>query len=195
MFRSGPLFICKGDRIVLLGENGAGKTRFVERLQAAIAAKPGEDQHIVATPSLKPGYMDQALATLGRARSPLQALTQPFSISEPRARSLLAGAGIAVEKQEKPVARLSGGQRARLALLTLRLAEPNFFLLDEPTNHLDLDAQEALCDELCAEERAALLVSHDRAFIRETGNRFWLIDNRKLVEVDGPEAFFSRLEG
>ncbi len=195
LFRSGPLFVCRGDRIVLLGENGAGKSRLMERLQRAIAGMEPADPAIQPTPSLKAGYMDQALAMLETARTPLAALAARFSLGEQRARSLLAGAGIAIEKQEKPLDRLSGGQRARLALLMLRLTEPNFLLLDEPTNHLDIEGQEALSQELSAEGRAAFVVSHDRAFVRAAGNRFWLISGRKLQEVEGPEPFFAALGG
>ncbi len=76
-------------------------------------------------------------------------------------------------------------------MLMLRLAYPNFYLLDEPTNHLDIEGQEALESELLAHEATSLLVSHDRSFIRAVANRFWLINQRKLVEVDDPEGFFA----
>ena len=105
-------------------------------------------------------------------------------------RSLLAGAGFRVEMQERRSAQLSGGQRARLGLLALRLTEPNFYLLDEPTNHLDIAGQEALEAEMLAHQASCVLVSHDRSFVRAVGNRFWLIEKRKLIEVDSPEAFF-----
>lgn len=194
LFRSGPLFLCRGDRIVLLGQNGAGKSRLMARIQRAIAGG-GDDSAIQPTPSLQPGYMDQALALLAGAKTPLGAVVRLFALGEQRARSLLAGAGIAIEKQEKPLDRLSGGQKARLALLLLRLTEANFLLLDEPTNHLDIDGQESLAADLAAEGRAALLVSHDRAFVRAAGNRFWLIADRRLQEVEGPEEFFRSLGG
>jgi ATPase subunit of ABC transporter with duplicated ATPase domains len=71
------------------------------------------------------------------------------------------------------------------------LTNPNFYLLDEPTNHLDIDGQEALEAELMAHQASCLFVSHDRSFVRSTGNRFWLIDKKKLVEVDSPEGFFA----
>ena len=93
--------------------------------------------------------------------------------------------------QERPIGRLSGGQKARLAMLVLRLTNPNFYLLDEPTNHLDIDGQEALENELMVQEASCLLVSHDRSFVRGVGNRFWQIENRKLIEVEGPEDFFA----
>ena len=80
-------------------------------------------------------------------------------------------------------------------MLMLRLAYPNFYLLDEPTNHLDIEGQEALESELLAHEATSLLVSHDRSFIRAVANRFWLIDQRKLVEVDDPEGFFALASG
>ena len=108
----------------------------------------------------------------------------------PTRRTGLAGAGIAIDRQAGPIGALSGGQRARLAMLALRLARPNFYLLDEPTNHLDIEGQEALEAELTAGESSGLLVSHDRSFVRAVGNRFWRIDRRRLLEVDDPETFF-----
>ena len=76
-------------------------------------------------------------------------------------------------------------------MLVLRLTNPNFYLLDEPTNHLDIEGQEALESELMAQQASCLLVSHDRSFVRAVGNRFWLIENRRLLEVDDPERFFT----
>jgi ATPase subunit of ABC transporter with duplicated ATPase domains len=104
---------------------------------------------------------------------------------------LLAGSGLAIEMQGRPIGQLSGGQKARLGMLLLRLAQPNFYLLDEPTNHLDIEGQEALEDELMNHQASCLLVSHDRNFVRTVGNRFWLIDGKKLLELDGPEGFFA----
>jgi ATPase subunit of ABC transporter with duplicated ATPase domains len=73
----------------------------------------------------------------------------------------------------------------------LRLAHPNFYLLDEPTNHLDIEGQEMLEDELMAHEASCLLVSHDRSFVRNVGTRFWLIQGKKLVEIEGPDGYFA----
>ncbi|WP_287300714.1 ATP-binding cassette domain-containing protein, partial [Mesorhizobium sp.] len=107
-----------------------------------------------------------------------------------RARSLLAGAGVGIDMQERRIGVLSGGQKARLMMLALRLANPNFYLLDEPTNHLDIDGQEALEAELLGHQASCVLASHDRSFIRAIGNRFWLIEKRRLAEIDSPEDFF-----
>ena len=194
LFRTGKIGIAQGDRIVLLGGNGVGKSRLIELIRGAIET-PGSVDGTKVTPSVVLGYGDQALEQFSGQRSPFELLNRGFELGDQRVRSLLAGAGIAVELQDKPLAVLSGGQKARLMLLTLRLANPNFYLLDEPTNHLDIDGQETLEDELLKHEASCVLASHDRSFIRAIGNRFWLIDRRRLVEVDSPEAFFAAAAG
>ena len=121
----------------------------------------------------------------------MRTIVRRFDVGDQRARSLLAGAGLAIEKQSRPVGQLSGGQKARLGMLLLRLTQPNFYLLDEPTNHLDIEGQEALEEELLDPQASCLLVSHDRNFVRNVGNRFWLIERKRLVELDDPEGFFA----
>ncbi len=190
LFRTGRLWLGQGDRIVLLGRNGVGKTRLVDMVRRAVMEPDAADRAVRATPSLVLGYGDQGLSDLPDGDTPLNIITRRFSLGEQRARSLLAGAGIAVEMQSGPIGKLSGGQKARLGMLALRLAAPNFYLLDEPTNHLDIEGQEALEVELMRHETSCLLVSHDRSFVRAVANRFWLIDKRKLVEVEGAEDFF-----
>ena len=190
LFKTGKLFIHQGDRVVLLGANGTGKTRLVRLAKAAIEGQTAGGT-VKAAGSLVLGYGDQGLADLDDRDTPLAAITRPFDVGDQRARSLLAGAGIEILAQEKPIGSLSGGQKARLAMLVLRLIRPTFYLLDEPTNHLDIEGQEALEAELMDDEATCLLVSHDRGFVRAVGNRFWLIEGRKLVEVDSPEAFFA----
>ena len=76
-------------------------------------------------------------------------------------------------------------------MLDLRLSNPNFYLLDEPTNHLDIEGQEDLEAELQAHNASCLLVSHDRTFVRNTGTRFWMIEGKRLIEVEDPETFFA----
>ena len=190
LFKTGKRWICQGDRIVLLGPNGAGKTRLVEMIRKAIA-----DQitlgAVKVTPSLVLGYTDQALSDLSKDDTPLGVITRLFELGEQRARTLLAGAGMGIDMQGRAIGRLSGGQKARLTMLVLRLTNPNFYLLDEPTNHLDIDGQEALEGELRANEASCLLVSHDRSFVRNIGIRFWLIERKRLIDVEGPEEVFE----
>jgi ATPase subunit of ABC transporter with duplicated ATPase domains len=191
LFETGKRFICQGDRIVLLAPNGAGKTRLVAMLRGAIEHPEIDSAGIRVTPSLVLGYGDQGLADLADDDTPFAILSRRFELGEQQARSLLAGAGISLDMQAKAVGKLSGGQKARLGLLVLRLTGPNFYLLDEPTNHLDIDGQSALESELLERQTSCLIVSHDRSFIRNVGNRFWQIERRRIVEVDDPEAFFS----
>jgi ATPase subunit of ABC transporter with duplicated ATPase domains len=191
LFRTGKLWLRQGDRVVLLGRNGTGKTRLVNMVRQAIGAPENARDVVKATPSLVLGYGDQGLSDLRDKDAPLSMLTRRFDLGEQRARTLLAGAGLTVEMQGNPIGRLSGGQKARLGMLVLRLTNPNFYLLDEPTNHLDIDGQEALEDELLKHEASCLLVSHDRSFVRAVGNRFWLIEKKRLVEVESPEGFFA----
>ena len=188
LFKTGQKWIEKGDRIVLLGRNGAGKTQMVMALLHAIT---GAHPTIKSTPSLALGHSDQSLSHLDPKATPFDLVTA-FKTGDAPARSLLAGAGIRESAQTKPLAPLSGGQKARLAMLLLRLQQPNFYLLDEPTNHLDIEGQEALESELLTQGATCLLVSHDRSFVRNVGSRFWLIDRKNLVEVDDPERFFMQ---
>src|SRR5690606_34594402 len=100
------------------------------------------------SPQVVPGYLDQALAWLPLEPSPLDYLLHRFDEGDRRTIALLAGAGFPPDRQTKPIRTLSLGQRARVALLALRLAKPNFYLLDEPTNHLDIPGQEQLEDDI-----------------------------------------------
>jgi ATPase subunit of ABC transporter with duplicated ATPase domains len=107
---------------------------------------------------------------------------------------MLANIGYIYEQQSQPIGELSFGQRTRLLLLALRLTEPTFYLLDEPTNHLDIHGREQLEREIVEREPSALVISHDRHFVRAIGTRFFEIDARlRLFEVDSPEPFFDRL--
>ncbi|MEQ1953921.1 ABC-F family ATP-binding cassette domain-containing protein [Mesorhizobium sp. CN2-181] len=195
LFRTGKQWIRQGDRVVLLGRNGSGKTRLVNMIRQAVQAPEKAPAGVKATPSLVLGYGDQALSDLADGDTPLGVIGKRFELGEQRARSLLAGAGVAIDMQESAVSRLSGGQKARLGMLVLRLTNPNFYLLDEPTNHLDIDGQEALEGELLKHEASCLVVSHDRSFVRSVGDRFWLIERKRMIEIEGPEGFFASVAG
>ena len=189
LFGTGQKWIEKGDRIVLLGSNGAGKTQMIHAVLASITA-PEATPFIKAVPTLVLGYSDQHLGQLPTAATPF-ALVSKWTEADSTARNLMANAGIRADWQGRAILALSGGQKARLAMLLLRLAHPNFFILEEPTNHLDIEGQEALQNELCAVSATCLVVSHDRHFIRSVGTRFWQISGKALTEVDNPERFFA----
>jgi ATPase subunit of ABC transporter with duplicated ATPase domains len=188
LFRCPQLWIGPGDRVVLLGANGVGKSRFVALVEAALL---GRDGPVRAAPTVVAGIADQEMTSLAADATPHGLITSRFDLGDQPARTALAGAGIALPLQTSAIRALSGGQKARLQLLVLRLTQPNFFLLDEPTNHLDIDGQESLESELTAKAAATLLVSHDRSLIRTVGTRFWWIDKGHLSEVDDPEPFID----
>ncbi len=195
LFRCPQLWIAPGDRVVLMGPNGAGKSCFLAMVDAALQGLQGP---IRAAPTVIAGVADQELTGLDPKATPHGTITARFDLGDQSARTALAGAGVSLALQTTPIAALSGGQKARLALLVLRLQRPNFFLLDEPTNHLDIEGQEALEDELTDKAAATLLVSHDRSLIRAVGTRFWWIETGgrsrgKLIKVDSPEPFIDRM--
>ncbi|WP_375597481.1 ABC-F family ATP-binding cassette domain-containing protein [Devosia sp. Naph2] len=189
LFSVEKLHIFQGDRIVLLGRNGTGKSQFMRVVTEALSGSVQQGLRI--SPQLKPGYLDQALAWLPLDPSPLDNLMHRFDEGDRRTIALLAGAGFPPDRQSKPPRTMSLGQRARLALLALRLEKPNFYLLDEPTNHLDIPGQEQLEDDIRGQGATSILVTHDRAFLKAIGTRFLLIERKKLVEVDGPDQFLA----
>ena len=133
---------------------------------------------------------DQKVSDVPLDRTPFDFIA-PHVGNDPRARSVLANAGIAFDWQDRPIEKLSLGQRSRLALLALRFAGPNFYLLDEPTNHVDIAGQEALAAEIHERQASCILISHDRAFVEDVGNRFIEIDRGRVREADEP-AFEPR---
>jgi len=188
LYRTGKKWITQGDRVVLLGANGTGKTQLINMVVRALT---GQERCVKSAPSVVPAFSDQHLGQLEDAMTPMQAVAEQFDIGDQRARGVLAGAGVNIQMQDTRISALSGGQKARLAMLILRLKHPNFYLLDEPTNHLDIEGQEALEHELITHGASCLLVSHDRSFLRNVGNRFWWINGKRLEEVDSPEPFLN----
>ncbi len=191
LLRTGLRRIHRGDRIALLGPNGCGKSQLLTRIHKALSQPESPEAGIKATPSLALGYLDQDLSHLPNDVSPLAIICDRFDLGDQRARTMLAGAGIAIDRQTKPSGLLSGGQKARLAMLVLHLSMPNFYLLDEPTNHLDIEGQLALESELTTHEATSLFVSHDRTFIRSVATHYWWIRDSRLIESDDADAFFE----
>jgi ATPase subunit of ABC transporter with duplicated ATPase domains len=191
LFTIKDLNIRQGDRVVVLGRNGSGKSTLIRLLRRALVE--GEDvEGVRVTPTLSTGYLDQALSNISPERSAFDHVSARGE-SDAQCRSALANAGISFDWQTKPVKLLSWGQRARVALLALRFEKPNFYLLDEPTNHVDIAGQEALAGEITSRGAGCVLVTHDRTFARETGSRFFVIENCKLTESPTPEGYFASL--
>jgi ATPase subunit of ABC transporter with duplicated ATPase domains len=181
LFRTGKLKIFQGDRIVLTGANGVGKSQFVRVLRQALGEGAAG---VTASPTVVLGYVDQQMSQLPSGETPHGFIAGVFGLGDQRSVSLLAGAGFDVQAQGRAIGVLSPGQKARLGLLALRLAAPNFYLMDEPTNHVDIAGQERLEAEIIAHGATCVLVSHDRAFVRAMATRTWLIEGGRLREVD-----------
>lgn len=194
LFAIEKMDIKKHDRIVLLGRNGTGKTQFVTAIRRALdlaAHETGEG--IRVSPSVVTGYMDQELSHLPLDISMKRYLSDRFSLADLEMTRMLTAAGFRRDNQDKLIGQFSPGQRSRFALLVLRLEKPSFFLLDEPTNHVDIAGQEQLEAEIIDKQATCLVVSHDRKFIANIATRYWLIENRRLVELDQPDMFYETL--
>lgn len=182
LFQIPKLAIARGERIVVLGENGAGKSQFIQHLLRAFAdPERARNDGIQITPTAKLGYVDQHLSTLPLAETVRDYVAEISGKQHQNVAALLVTVGFAYESQDLKIGSLSQGQRARLNLLALRLIEPNFYIMDEPTNHLDIAGQEALEREIIDHAAASILISHDRAFVKNIGTKFYQIHKGKLL--------------
>ena len=172
------------DRIALLGRNGNGKTTLARLLAAQLAPMAGS---MAASGKMKVGYFTQyQVEELDRTETPLQHMTVLMKGATPAAvRAQLGRFGFAGPKAETQVGKLSGGERARLALALITRDAPHMLILDEPTNHLDVDAREALIQALNAYSGAVVIVSHDRHMLEMTADRLVLVDGGTAREFDG----------
>jgi ATP-binding cassette, subfamily F, member 3 len=172
------------DRIALLGRNGNGKTTLARLLAAQLPAMEGE---MHASGKMRVGYFTQyQVEELHGDDTPLQHMTRAMKGMTPGAvRAQLGRFGFSGDKATTLVAKLSGGERARLALALITRDAPHLLILDEPTNHLDVDSREALVQALNGYDGAVILVSHDRHMIELTADRLVLVDGGAAKEYTG----------
>lgn len=194
LFGIKQLEILKGQRVVLLGRNGTGKTQLVKRIQRAFyESQTVPDEHVSFAPSVVLGYMDQVMSQLPSHLTLEEFVGRILNAGNQRNVSTLVTAGFPLLLHNRAIGTLSPGQRARLALLELRLITPNFYLMDEPTNHVDILGQEQLEAEILKHDATGVLVSHDRTFVENTGTRFLVVEAGKLFEIETPEIFYRSL--
>ncbi|MEO8936365.1 MAG: ATP-binding cassette domain-containing protein, partial [Burkholderiaceae bacterium] len=178
-----------GERIGLLGANGQGKSTVVKTIAGTLDRLGGT---MTAGKGLAIGYFAQhQIDMLDMDASPLLQLQRVASNGpgpaprEQELRNYLGSFDFRGEMATGSVASFSGGEKARLALALIIWTRPNLLLLDEPTNHLDLETREALTLALAQFEGALILVSHDRALLRATTDRFLLVADGRCNEYDG----------
>ena len=180
--------VLAGQRIGILGANGQGKSTVVKTIARAQAALGGT---ITEGKGLAIGYFaQQEMDVLRPGDSPLNHMIRLAREVSPQAReqelrNFLGQFRFASDMVNQPVGTLSGGEKARLVLAMLVWQRPNLLLLDEPTNHLDLDTREALSMALNEFEGSLMLVSHDRALLREVCDEFWLVADGGVRPFDG----------
>ena len=172
------------DRLALLGRNGNGKTTLARLLSGQLPAMSGT---MHAPGKLKVGYFTQyQVEELDSDATPLQHMSRLMTGASPGAvRGQLGRFGFSGAMAEQKVGKMSGGERARLALALITRDAPHLLILDEPTNHLDVDAREALVQALSGYGGAVVVVSHDRHMVEASADRLILVDAGRATEFTG----------
>ncbi|MDI3297677.1 MAG: ABC-F family ATP-binding cassette domain-containing protein [Bacillota bacterium] len=185
--RAGPFSaeLRVGERAAVVGPNGAGKSTLLATLAGAVAPVEGS---LLRGPGLRVAWLAQGswpseLEALPAGTPLLEALVQVRPLDREGAHRWLARFGWPGEAALRPLEGLSGGERARLALLLALMEPADLLLLDEPTNHLDLETREALERTLAELPAALVVVSHDRYFLRRVARRLWLVEGGRIVEA------------
>jgi len=173
-----------GDRIGLLGVNGAGKSTFVKSLKGDLQLLQGNK---IEGKNLKIGYFSQhQVDDLMLDKSPIDHLVKvEEKATESEIRNFLGGFNFRGDKAKDVIKNFSGGEKARLALAIIAFQRPNLLLMDEPTNHLDMDMRQALTVALQDFSGAIVLISHDRHLLANTVDEFLIINEGKIERFNG----------
>ena len=180
--------VLAGQRIGILGANGQGKSTLVKTIARSMPALGGE---MTEGKGLSIGYFAQQEMDVVQADdTPLQHMVRLARTVGPEGREqelrdFLGQFRFVGDMVHQTIGTLSGGEKARLVLASLVWQRPNLLLMDEPTNHLDLTTREALSMALNEFEGTVLLVSHDRALLREVCDEFWLVSHGAVLPFDG----------
>ena len=176
------LTVLRGERVGVVGENGAGKSVLLRLLAGDLAPTTGERK---SGPSIRFGRLAQDRRPPDPSATPLDLVRRAAPIGEGEAVSRLMAFLFAYEQVRRPISTLSGGEWTRLQLLLLMLEGANCLLLDEPTNHLDIDSVELLERRLEEFEGTAIFVSHDRYFLDRIADRILVVADGRLRSFEG----------
>jgi ATP-binding cassette subfamily F protein 3 len=187
IFEKVSLLIRRGDGVALVGDNGAGKTTLLKLLTGDLAPTAGR---VKLGSRVKIGYFSQEHEGLNPRNRLMDELMVEYGLSEERSRHYLGAFLFSGDDVFKLISDLSGGEKARLAMLKLLLTGANFLVLDEPTNHLDIPAKEAVEESICSFPGTFLAVSHDRYFLDKVANCVIELANGKLNEYPGNYSYY-----
>lgn len=187
VFAGLSLLVRRGEGVALIGPNGAGKTTLLKLLTGDLTAQSGR---VKLGSRVKIGYFSQEHENLTCDKSVLAEIMFTFGLGEERARTLLGSFLFTGDDVFKTIACLSGGEKARLALLKLMMTGANFLILDEPTNHLDIPAKEAVEEAILAFPGTFLTVSHDRYFLDKVTDRVVELAGGQLTTYVGNYSYY-----
>ena len=173
----------RGDVVAIVGPNGAGKSTLLRTILGEREPTHGEAR---LGGSITPAHFRQDLAQvpMGVTIFDMIATLRPLW-TRGQIQGLLGAFGFSGDTVMRRTDTCSGGERSRLALAMITLSRANLLVLDEPTNHLDVESIESIEDALDEYEGTVLLVSHDRAFLRELSTRVWAFDGVKVEDFGG----------
>ena len=194
LFAVDELVFKPGDRVALLGLNGSGKSSLIRTMLDASKLDTGNQSKIRFNPNVRIGYFDQELKAFDANEGTYAWVRARVERSEETIKRALIHWGFPWIERDRSVRVLSGGERARLTLLTFQLNQPNLLIMDEPTNHIDLQGKEELEADLVQPGLSLLFTSHDRRFIETVATRFWWIHRGKLIEIADAGQYFASLD-
>jgi len=171
-----------GERVGLIGANGAGKSVLLRLILGAEIPDKGE---IKIGPSIKVGYYAQEHETLDLNKTLIETVRRAGAMSESNAVAFLLRYLFTYKQASEKIRTLSGGERSRLQLALLVLSGANFLLLDEPTNNLDIASAEVLENALSDFVGTVLVISHDRYFLDRTVERILALEDGRVKEYIG----------
>ena len=182
------LTVYRGDKSGLIGPNGIGKTTLFKILLGQL---PSDDGSIRFGHNVKPGYFDQEMSDLSPDKTIVDEIWDAYPrLDHYEIRTYLSHFLFIGDDIFKEISELSGGERARVALLKLMLSGANLLLMDEPTNHLDIDSKEILEDALRGYEGTVLVISHDRYFLNQVTNKILELTEDGLSEFIGNYDYY-----
>ncbi len=188
LFSDVDFLIKRNERVFLLGDNGCGKTTVLKILTGQLRQDSGEFKFGA---NVKVGYFDQTLSQLNESKTVLDEVWDSYlSMTESKVRAALGAFLFKGDDVFKLVSTLSGGEKARVALLKLMLSGANLLLLDEPTNHLDIKSREALENALLGYDGTMLVVSHDRYLINKLATRIFRMTDCGIKTFNGNYDYY-----